>query len=243
MRSTRMIRGRHNNIIYTQPRQYRQAAAVEPPRRTGWSRAFWSRCSVACPLESWVSSMRPMSTPSIAVVIFKALKKPAWTPSVGPGSASSLALASLRFGFYIRWSLAVQCSATSDDQTMVAPNPLLPLNQIVRMSLPILSALAAVVLFINDPEYGGFPMCPFRSISGLLCPGCGSQRAIHDLLHLRVHQAFEHNALLVLCIPLLAIQWLAGKWIGSAPLSSRSEVALGWLLLVVGWCIARNLCK
>lgn len=48
-----------------------------------------------------------------------------------------------------------------------------------------------------------FPKCPFRTLTGLLCPGCGSQRAIHNLLNLDIRGAFEQNALLVLSIPYL----------------------------------------
>lgn len=45
-----------------------------------------------------------------------------------------------------------------------------------------------------------FPKCPFYGISGLHCPGCGSQRAIHDLMHLRFLDAIGHNLLLMITI-------------------------------------------
>ncbi|MBO0322065.1 DUF2752 domain-containing protein [Muricauda sp. CAU 1633] len=32
---------------------------------------------------------------------------------------------------------------------------------------------------------------------GIYCSGCGSQRAIHDLLHLRIGDAISHNMLLL----------------------------------------------
>nr|WP_242610765.1 DUF2752 domain-containing protein [Aquimarina brevivitae] len=62
-----------------------------------------------------------------------------------------------------------------------------------------------------DPEQsssGFFPSCPFHYLTGLHCPGCGSQRAIHDLLHGRFGEAFSHNALLlVLIIYILALSY------------------------------------
>lgn len=97
-------------------------------------------------------------------------------------------------------------------------------------------------LYANDPQLGGFLPCPFRSITGLMCPGCGSQRAVHDLLHLRIREAFGHNALLVIALPVLAVQWSVGRY-GSLlkPLAANNIVVIGWLLVVTGWWIGRNL--
>lgn len=41
-----------------------------------------------------------------------------------------------------------------------------------------------------------FPKCPFYIMTGLFCPGCGSQRAIHDMMHLNIFEAINHNALM-----------------------------------------------
>ncbi len=68
-----------------------------------------------------------------------------------------------------------------------------------------LSAVLAVfaVLFYFDPSNSGFyPTCLFHSTTGLLCPGCGSLRAMHQLLHGHLLAALRFNALLVLCLPL-----------------------------------------
>lgn len=106
--------------------------------------------------------------------------------------------------------------------------------------LGILSALA--YLYLNDPEKGGYIGCPFHFLTGWLCPGCGSQRAMHDLLHLNVSGAYGHNALLVLSIPLLFAQWAIGRWGGlPRPLSAYNAVVFTWLAAVVGWGIGRNI--
>ena len=70
--------------------------------------------------------------------------------------------------------------------------------------------LIAVLLIISiywlyDPgttEY--FPKCPFFSFTGLLCPGCGSQRALYHLLNFNIAEAFNENMLMVLSIPYIA---------------------------------------
>ncbi|MEZ4740333.1 MAG: DUF2752 domain-containing protein [Flavobacteriales bacterium] len=97
-------------------------------------------------------------------------------------------------------------------------------------------------LYLHDPEKGGFLSCPFRLLTGLLCPGCGSQRALHDLMHLRIAEAFWHNALLVASIPLLGIHWGYSAVFPSAkPLSAYNQVVLAWAALAIGWGIVRNL--
>ena len=61
-----------------------------------------------------------------------------------------------------------------------------------------------VLLFIGmfDPaQFGMFPRCPFHWLTGWQCPGCGSQRALHHLLHLDIYQALLDNPLLVISIP------------------------------------------
>ncbi|WP_380906181.1 DUF2752 domain-containing protein [Sphingobacterium suaedae] len=62
------------------------------------------------------------------------------------------------------------------------------------------------IYYTFDPSaHGWFPRCPMKALTGLECPGCGSQRAIHALLHGDVRRAFQHNALLLPFIPYLAI--------------------------------------
>ncbi|MBL7950518.1 MAG: DUF2752 domain-containing protein [Flavobacteriales bacterium] len=98
-----------------------------------------------------------------------------------------------------------------------------------------------VRLYMIDPEKGGFLSCPFRLFTGLLCPGCGSQRALHDLMHLRTGEAFDHNALLVISIPLLVLQWACSHlFFKEKPLSARNWVVFSWAVLAVGWGLFRN---
>tara|TARA_R110001632_G_scaffold58548_2_gene142494 strand:+ start:9816 stop:10187 length:372 start_codon:yes stop_codon:yes gene_type:complete len=57
--------------------------------------------------------------------------------------------------------------------------------------------LISLYFFFNPSNVNFFPECPFHKITGLYCPGCGSQRAIHDLSHLNILEAISHNALMV----------------------------------------------
>lgn len=68
--------------------------------------------------------------------------------------------------------------------------------------LPVLG-LAGVYYRFDPARYLFFPPCPFRWLTGYLCAGCGSQRAIHQLLHGQLSTAWHLNPLLVLAIPYL----------------------------------------
>ena len=62
----------------------------------------------------------------------------------------------------------------------------------------------AVYLFTFEPgKTGLFPVCLFRFATGYQCPGCGSTRAMHQLLHGHVVAAFMLNPLFLLAIPFL----------------------------------------
>lgn len=62
------------------------------------------------------------------------------------------------------------------------------------------------VLFLFDPATHGFyPPCLFKSVFGAPCPGCGSLRAVHQLLHGNLAGAWALNKPIVLGLPLAAL--------------------------------------
>lgn len=62
----------------------------------------------------------------------------------------------------------------------------------------------AAYLFVFEPGKSGFfPACPFRLLTGFTCPGCGSTRAMHQILHGHFATAFMLNPLFLLAIPFL----------------------------------------
>ena len=63
--------------------------------------------------------------------------------------------------------------------------------------IPGMLLIAGAVLYFFDPaRLAFFPRCPFYTITGYYCPGCGSQRAIHSFLHFRWSDVIRYNALL-----------------------------------------------
>ncbi|HSS22723.1 MAG TPA: DUF2752 domain-containing protein [Pyrinomonadaceae bacterium] len=83
------------------------------------------------------------------------------------------------------------------------------LNETARRRLTALFiwlsiAAASTYLLIFEPgKTGFFPSCPFRMLTGFTCPGCGSTRGLHRLLHGDVVAAFQFNPLMVLALPFM----------------------------------------
>ncbi|HYQ56287.1 MAG TPA: DUF2752 domain-containing protein [Draconibacterium sp.] len=51
--------------------------------------------------------------------------------------------------------------------------------------LLVIILIVSVLFYLIDPiQHSLFPQCLFHSLTGGYCPGCGSQRALHSLLHL-----------------------------------------------------------
>lgn len=85
------------------------------------------------------------------------------------------------------------------------------------MIYKLLSIIAFIALgvgiyyfYTNDPSNGEaiFVGCISKSISGLDCPGCGAQRAFHELLHGNFIKAAKLNLLIYFFAPLLLFIFL-----------------------------------
>jgi hypothetical protein len=63
--------------------------------------------------------------------------------------------------------------------------------------------VAGLIFLVNPAASSLFPSCPLHTLTGLYCPGCGSTRAIHQLLHGHFATAFRFNPLLLCALPLI----------------------------------------
>lgn len=76
-------------------------------------------------------------------------------------------------------------------------------TKIIKWSLVVTAVLALAFTYrLFDPAHSSYyPKCPFKVITGYHCPLCGSQQAIHHLLHWEWSHAIGANLLLVLTLP------------------------------------------
>jgi hypothetical protein len=125
---------------------------------------------------------------------------------------------------------------------LLAPgNPLL-----APLATAALAVAAAGYIATVDPNQPGhYPTCPFLSVSGYYCPGCGSLRAVHDLIHGNPHAALARNPLTVLAAPFLLWSWIAWLYrsVTGRPVRWLAPPWLLWTLLVVvlAFWLLRNL--
>ena len=109
----------------------------------------------------------------------------------------------------------------------------------------VVAVIAAIVYFYYDPSSSRlFPRCLFLETTGVKCPGCGSQRAIHALLHGHVATAWHFNAMLVAAIPVigfyLLVNLMQNKWPRLYRVLFSRAVLLSLVSLIVLWWLLRN---
>ena len=106
---------------------------------------------------------------------------------------------------------------------------------------------AAVIYGLLDPaRHAIFPKCPFLMLTGgLRCPGCGSQRAVHALLHLEFKEAFLYNPLVIISIPFLLLLSLAAITKDTSPKFydrvNSSLLTKILLVIILIWWVFRNI--
>jgi hypothetical protein len=91
-----------------------------------------------------------------------------------------------------------------------------------------------------------FPRCPLFVWTGLKCAGCGSQRAVHSLLHGDLAAAWAYNPMFVLALPYV----LVGIWLEYFVPRTRyttlrqrffgGKAIVVWGVLLTAYMIARN---
>ena len=109
----------------------------------------------------------------------------------------------------------------------------------------LLLAGAAYLYLFEPGKTGFFPVCLFRLVTGLQCPGCGSTRAAHQILHGHFITAFELNPLFLLAIPFLLfalLRYSVAVMRGGVPRQNvlPAVYIYGLFFVVVSFWIFRN---
>jgi hypothetical protein len=107
----------------------------------------------------------------------------------------------------------------------------------------LLAGLAAAYYFVDPAGSVWMPKCPFRLLTGLDCPACGTQRAFHAVLHGRWAEAWGCNPFLVVSLPylcLVAYTTFRPPGQGWLRFVQHPYVVRTYVVLIVLWWIFRN---
>lgn len=114
-------------------------------------------------------------------------------------------------------------------------------------SFIILFTGISTYFYFNNPAASPYPPCPFLFFTGYYCPGCGTSRAFHQILHGNFGNAFNLNPLMVLCIPLIAYLFICllepkvkEKCIISRLVFNTTFLKI-MLLIILAYWLARNI--
>ena len=110
-----------------------------------------------------------------------------------------------------------------------------------------LGGIIIIYSYFNPAQHSFFIPCPFNYVTGYHCPGCGSQRAVHQLLHLNILGALRLNPLLVLSLPILFLG--VGVQIWNYIFETQFRIHLfynnkfiyGYFIVVILYWILRNI--
>lgn len=104
-------------------------------------------------------------------------------------------------------------------------------------------ACAAVALW--NPGDGGTPLCWSQSVLGIDCPLCGGLRCANALLRGDWLAAADHNVLLAVLLPLVALAWVVWlvRSLRGLP-TPRPRLSRSWWIavavLLVAFTVVRN---
>jgi hypothetical protein len=110
----------------------------------------------------------------------------------------------------------------------------------MRFPLVVTVAVTGVVclLYWVEPVAGSiYPPCLFHALTGLYCPGCGSTRCLHALLHGNLKQAAAFNVLLVSAIPFLLCLGVGSLW-RTTPTAPGCRISARVIYAVFGVIVA-----
>lgn len=119
---------------------------------------------------------------------------------------------------------------------------------IVVISVLVLTLILIMYYNYEESDSGWSVQCGLYQATGLYCPGCGGQRALHYLLHGQIGKALRYNLLFVAGIPffiylyyvLVRVYLLKGKYNAQSFIFSKN-FAIIFLLIFLVYFVLRNI--
>lgn len=111
----------------------------------------------------------------------------------------------------------------------------------------LVAAMAVIFIYasIDPSEASWMPRCSIKALTGYDCPGCGSQRALHALLHGDISAAWHYNAFIFFLIPAGLFYFVIEQWGRRDSRIYRTVTSPVFILIIlfatILWWIARNI--
>lgn len=122
-------------------------------------------------------------------------------------------------------------------------------ERLLALAIVLTTLVALLYLRLFNPAAPGtsyYPSCPFHSLTGLNCPGCGTLRGLHQLMHGHLLVALNHNALTMLSLPFFGYSFVSyallavrGRGLPRAFVHPFYIKALFWI--IIGFWVLRNI--
>ncbi len=121
-------------------------------------------------------------------------------------------------------------------------------DKIMPYAFPVILILLGITYYFVNPSTTGHPVqCPWRVLTGTLCPACGSQRALYALAHGHLGQALSYNYFFILSIP-YALSAVMVTWYnfghrldGLKRIVFHPVTLKAYVFIFIAWWIVRNI--
>lgn len=115
-------------------------------------------------------------------------------------------------------------------------------------AFPAILILIGLTYYFVNPLVQHFPIqCPWRLLTGTLCPACGTQRALSALVHGHPGQALSYNYFFIFSIPFAMLAVLVSWYNFGYRLDGLKRIVFhpitlkAYVVLFFVWWLGRNL--
>ena len=131
---------------------------------------------------------------------------------------------------------------------MVVDEPAQPDHPLWRAPALVGAGIAAgcAAIALVDPQDSGVPICWSQGVLGIDCPLCGGLRCTNALLRGDLAAAADHNVLLAIALPVIAVVWAVWLYRSIRGERFRLPAVPHWLIgvaavAIVAFTVVRNM--
>ena len=117
--------------------------------------------------------------------------------------------------------------------------------KLILFIIMIISA-CSLLYFFNPGTTLWAPKCSFYLLTGLECPTCGSQRAVHTIMNGEIIKGFAYNPFIIIAIP-YAVALISISLVKTRTTRKIKKIILCrraiyiYMAIYIAWWIIRNI--